>query len=94
MYVVDGERPERPKARLRVPAGAPVLMRLPGGGGYGDPLQRRSEAVVKDVAAGLVSSGAAREQYGVVGRFVDGAWVVDTAATETERTERRNARSI
>jgi N-methylhydantoinase B len=94
LYVVDSEHPERPKARLRVPAGAPVLMRLPGGGGYGDPLLRRSEAVAKDVAAGLVSSAAAKEQYGVVGGLVDGAWVVDTVATETERTERRNARSI
>jgi N-methylhydantoinase B len=93
-YEIDGERPERPKARLRVPAGAKVLMRLPGGGGYGDPLEREPEAVAQDVRHGLVSDTAALERYGVVGDTVDGAWVVDLAATESERRERANAAGV
>ncbi len=93
-YLVDGRRPERAKARLRVPAGAEVQMRLPGGGGYGDPLERSADDVATDVARGLVSPARAREDYGVVGDFVDGSWLVDATATETERRERRNATGV
>lgn len=52
-----------------------------GGGGYGDPLERAVEAVVADVAAGLLSVENAREEYGVV---VD----PDTLALELVETER------
>jgi N-methylhydantoinase B len=37
-----------------------------GGGGYGDPLERETAAVVEDVERGLVSKEAARVVYGVV----------------------------
>jgi N-methylhydantoinase B len=93
-YEVDGKRPERPKARLRVPAGAPILMRLPGGGGYGDPVERDPDAVADDVRQGLVSEDAARTVYGVVGRIEDGTWAVDTSATEDERGARRDVAGV
>lgn len=93
-YEIDGGRPERPKARLRVRAGAPVVMRLPGGGGFGDPLERAPEAVAEDVTQGLVSEDAARRAYGVIGGTVGGRWVADTRATESERRERRNAAGV
>ncbi len=38
----------------------------PGGGGYGDPMERAVEKVVWDVKNGLVSVEGAREDYGVV----------------------------
>ena len=38
----------------------------PGGGGYGDPLERDPALVVRDVARGLVSAERARYAYGVV----------------------------
>lgn len=53
-----------------------------GGGGYGDPLTRDPMLVAQDVAAGLVSSGRARDVYGVT-LLRDGA--VDAAATERGR---------
>ena len=37
-----------------------------GGGGWGDPLERSPEAVVADVAAGLVTTERARSVYGVI----------------------------
>lgn len=39
---------------------------LPGGGGWGDPLERDPDAVQRDVRNEIVSLGAARNQYGVV----------------------------
>ena len=38
----------------------------PGGGGYGDPLEREPEFVESDVIDGYVSLEKAREDYGVV----------------------------
>lgn len=93
-YEVDARRPAPAKARLRVPAGAPVLLQLPGGGGYGNPLDRSPAAVADDVMRGLVSPQRALEDYGVVGRSVDGRWAVDETVTENERRERRNAASV
>jgi N-methylhydantoinase B len=57
-----------------------------GGGGYGDPLQRDSQAVEADVVNGYVSIEQAREDYGVV---IDPATLkVDAARTEKLRAER------
>ena len=60
-----------------------------GGGGYGDPLDRESDAVGRDVADGLVSAPRARENYGVAANS-DG--VVDPVATAALRDKMRNAR--
>ena len=46
-------------------AGDTVTMITQGGGGYGDPKERDSELVKKDVRNGLVSKEAALEEYGV-----------------------------
>jgi len=47
----------------------------PGGGGWGDPRERRAELVLRDVRDGVVSRKAAAEVYGVIltgdGRAVD-----------------------
>jgi len=58
-----------------------------GGGGYGDPLDRAPEAVLKDVLERWVSPRAAREVYGVV-LVEDGAaggFTVDERATAERR---------
>ena len=43
-----------------------VMIDAPGGGGYGNPLERDPELVEKDVVDGYVSLEAAADQYGVV----------------------------
>jgi len=43
-----------------------VSLRTPGGGGYGDPLERDPERVVEDVRDDKISPEAAAEEYGVV----------------------------
>ena len=63
----------------------------PGGGGWGDPLERDPERVLMDVRNEYVSQEDARREYGVV---VDVAsWRVDTDATVRVRNKLRSVRS-
>jgi N-methylhydantoinase B len=55
--LVDGEP---------VLAGQVVRVLTTGGGGWGDPLERETELVQRDVIEGKVSLAAARDDYGVV----------------------------
>lgn len=43
-----------------------LYIRYDGGGGYGDPLDRDPELVLKDLLWGLITEGPARDIYGVV----------------------------
>jgi N-methylhydantoinase B len=84
-YLIDG-RPFRPaKARVTLHAGQEILMRLPGGGGYGDPHARSTSAVLCDVEDGYVTLEAAARDYGVVLEGRDGELVVDEAGTRRQR---------
>ncbi|MDH3690920.1 MAG: hydantoinase B/oxoprolinase family protein [Gammaproteobacteria bacterium] len=56
----------RAKGRQDIPQGDHLIMEMPGGGGYGDPLQREMERVLSDVRDGLISKDTARRDYGVV----------------------------
>lgn len=51
----------------------------PGGGGWGDPLERDPAAVLKDVRNEFLSPAKAQADYGVV--IDTTAWTVDAAAT-------------
>jgi N-methylhydantoinase B len=85
----ESSRPlSMPTAGMVMHSGEVQLVISQGGGGFGDPLERSPGAVADDVAEGLVSEAGAERDYGVV--LVDG--VVDTAATESLRTDRRRAR--
>lgn len=59
-------------ADLPVKHGQRVRLETPGGGGYGDPLQRDPRAVLNDVLDGYVSREAAEELYGVVLKEAEG----------------------
>jgi N-methylhydantoinase B len=58
-------RPIRPKGRQTVPPRDFARLELPGGGGFGDPLERDPEQVRADVLDGLISHEAAERDYGV-----------------------------
>jgi N-methylhydantoinase B len=74
-------------SRDAVPVVANDLIRLvtPGGGGWGDPLERDIEAVRMDVVRRLVSHSAAASEYGVV--MDPDSFEVDETATEKRRRE-------
>jgi N-methylhydantoinase B len=50
--LIDGVRPENPKAEVTVPAGTLVEIRLPGGGGYGPLDARDPDLVAADLREG------------------------------------------
>lgn len=69
-----------------VAAGEVIRIRTTGGGGWGDPLERDVDAVVRDVRWGKVSRGAAADDYGVVVTGDEHAPVADVEATQALRT--------
>ena len=64
-FLIDGEAQAEPKRLLALQPGSRVGFNPPGGGGYGDPLARDPQAVLKDVVEGYVSVESARRDYGV-----------------------------
>ena len=75
-------------------AGQVLRVVTTGGGGWGDPLEREPELVLRDVIDGKVSLAAARADYGVVlapGRGED-EYEIDHAAIEKLRAAMRPAR--
>lgn len=91
-WVIDaasGERKEIPiVGRYDLRRGEKVVSITPGGGGYGDPLEREPEAVLTDVEDLRVTLDTARDIYGVV--ISDGA--IDTQATSAQRRDLLAAR--
>ena len=75
-----------------VRAGEIIRIRTTGGGGWGDPLDRPYDEVLRDVAWGKVSVAGAWSDYGVL--VLDGslAYRVDEGASAAERERRRAAR--
>lgn len=58
-------KPVHSKKTLALATGDVFAVRCAGGAGYGDPHERPSEAVLRDVRGGYVSAGVARDDYGV-----------------------------
>ena len=72
-----------PYCDFDVKDGSVLYMRMASGGGYGDPLDREPEAVLRDVTNGLVSREVAQDIYGVA--LTASETEVDAAATEELR---------
>jgi N-methylhydantoinase B len=61
----DGIKQTLPsKCTVQITCGDTLIIRTPGGGGYGDPKERDPEKIREDILNGLVSSENAREIYG------------------------------
>jgi N-methylhydantoinase B len=63
---------------------------IAGPGGWGDPLERDPQRVLRDVRNELVSNEVARRNYGVV--IDTAAWTVDEKATSQLREKLRARR--
>jgi N-methylhydantoinase B len=75
-------RPIRPKGRQTVPPNDRIRLELPGGGGYGNPMERSAEQVASDVEDDLISREVAERNYGVI---LDAGGKVDPGQTAQRR---------
>ena len=84
-FLING-KPKDPGGINFAAPGDTITFFNPGGGGYGDPLERDPEIVRSDVVNGYVSFEMAREAYGVVIEPETGE--VDCQATEKVRLQK------
>ena len=91
----------QPKRLLMLQPGDRVHIDPPGGGGYGDPLLRDPQAVLRDVIEGYVSIAGAERDYGAVVEYTGGPdrlvrlpehYRLDEEATRRLRQKRTSAR--
>jgi N-methylhydantoinase B len=88
----DGENRILPsKFTMTIRRGEVFREEVAGAGGWGDPLERDPERVLRDVRNGFVSRAAAEREYGVV--LAPGNWTVDAVATAALRRSLRAARN-
>ena len=87
MLISNGSEEELPSKFNRTIHRGDVFRHFsPGGGGFGDPLDREPALVARDIRNRLVSAGRARGDYGVV---LSPAGDVDLTATESLRKRLR-----
>jgi N-methylhydantoinase B len=76
-----------------VEAGEVIRIRTTGGGGWGDPLDRPYDEVLRDVLWGKVSRQAARDDYGVVVSGTADQPEIDDSASDALRAQLRSERA-
>jgi N-methylhydantoinase B len=81
--------PVLPRDKLDIAAADQILHIQPGGGGYGDPLERDPQQVLEDVLDDRITPDYARDIYGVIMRDQG----VDLSATESQRQALRQQRA-
>ena len=63
----NGEKVTLPsKVTIDISRGDKLIIRTPGGGGYGDPSNRDIRKIIQDIENGLVTKEGAKSDYGVV----------------------------
>jgi N-methylhydantoinase B len=77
------------KGVYRLAAGDLLSWQTAGAGGFGNPLRRAPEAVLRDVRNGLVSVTEAARTYGVV---IDAKGLAVDAAATARRRKRTNGK--
>jgi len=76
----------KPKITSRLPEDTKVTLEMPGGGGFGPPMERDPMRVLNDVRNGYVTSKSAEMDYGVV--IDTHRWEIDEPATKELRQKR------
>jgi len=77
------------KVGIHLQKGGSVLLQTPGGGGFGDPLERPVEKVIEDFHMGYISVAHMQEAYGVV---LNEQGALDGEATDLRRAALRHSR--
>ena len=92
LYHKGGEKTLPTMISTSMQAGDRIYHRQAGGGGYGDPLQRSPQAVVRDLRNDKVSIQVAEDVYGVV--LKPDTFEVDGEATSKLREEKSLEKTI
>ena len=79
------------KVGICLQKGGSVLLQTPGGGGFGDPLERPVDKVIEDYRMGYISSSQMRETYGVV---LNEQGAIEPSKTEIRRADLRKCKSV
>lgn len=87
----SGETALASKATYLLSVGDLISLRLSGGGGYGEPLEREVDRVAADLREGYITADGARRDYGVI---VNETGAIDAAATARLRGERRGQTTV
>ncbi|WP_320179509.1 hydantoinase B/oxoprolinase family protein [Roseovarius pacificus] len=82
-FLSDGNTFHVPQYGVHKLDAAKVHITSPGGGGYGDPLERDPAHVLRDLRDGLISHETAENVYGLIADTE--SWTVDDAATRDKR---------
>ncbi|MFQ5852284.1 MAG: hydantoinase B/oxoprolinase family protein [Candidatus Binatia bacterium] len=82
--------PEGVPERVALPEGSLLVDYVSGGGGFGDPLDRDPQMVLRDYGRGWVSRETAEQIYGVI--FGPEGMTVDMTSTERQRERFRQTR--
>jgi N-methylhydantoinase B len=89
-WKISGQGEIDPNKGATLMPGDHLELFMPGGGGYGDPLERDLSMVEEDVRNEFVSLEAAKEIYGAV--MDPSGWNVDAKASEAMRALKRSPR--
>jgi N-methylhydantoinase B len=89
LEVLGGDAKLLPYSEFAVGKSDVLYFRASSGGGYGDPLDRDPEKVLRDIVDGFVSSEVCRKTYGVV---LNERSRVDAGKTDELRTRLRQER--
>jgi N-methylhydantoinase B len=85
MYYLGGREfipPMKTKVTgVKMKQGDRLIVKSPGGGGYGDPIERDPDLVLRDVRMEYISAESAKKDYGVVLVKGGGGMAVDYQAT-------------
>ncbi len=84
-------RPMPSKVTMDIKRGDVFQHTHPGGGGWGDPLERDPAMVLKDVRNEFLSAAKAEADYGVV--IDTNTWTIDQTATQARRDAIRSKRA-
>ena len=95
-YILNPDHPNEEASELtskcviELKPGDTVSFQTPGGGGYGPPIERNPNAVLKDVVGGKINHQRARDIYGVV--IDENTNEINESATSKVRTALINLR--
>ena len=81
------------KKDFEIMPGTNITFKLPGGGGNGDPLERKTNLVLDDVINGIVSNKSAKNNYGVIIIKEDNKYVIKKRETILLRRELKMLRN-